>query len=112
MTTATLTIDLSAVAANWRALNAQTEVETAAVVKADAYGLGIGRVAPVLAAEGAREFFVAVAEEGVALRRVLGPGPRISVFSGHMAGDADLIRGELRGWVGINDFISTGGWLG
>ena len=92
MTTATLTIDLSAVAANWRALNAQTEVETAAVVKADAYGLGIGRVAPVLAAEGAREFFVAVAEEGVALRRVLGPGPRISVFSGHMAGDADLIR--------------------
>ncbi len=92
MTTATLTIDLSAIAANWHALNRLTECETAAVVKADAYGLGIDRVAPVLASEGAREFFVAVAEEGTALRRILGPGPRINIFSGHMPGDTDMIR--------------------
>lgn len=92
MTTATLTIDLSAIAANWHALHRMTECETAAVVKADAYGLGIDRVAPVLAGEGAREFFVAVAEEGVALRRILGPGPRINVFSGHMGADTDMIR--------------------
>lgn len=91
MTTATLTIDLKALAANWHALNRMTACETAAVVKADAYGLGIDRVAPVLAAEGARHFFVAVAEEGVALRRVLGPGPQINIFSGHMPGDADRI---------------------
>ena len=45
---ARLTIDLDAVAANWRALDALTgpAVETAAVVKADAYGLGAARVAP------------------------------------------------------------------
>jgi alanine racemase len=92
MTTATLTIDLSAIAANWRALNAMSTAETAAVVKADAYGLGIARVAPALAQAGARQFFVAVAEEGAVLRRALGPGPRISVFSGHMAGDAETIR--------------------
>ncbi|MGJ5618681.1 alanine racemase [Sulfitobacter sp. MF3-043] len=92
MTSATLTIDLSALAANWRALDCATEVETAAVVKADAYGLGIAKAGPALAAAGARQFFVAMASEGVALRRVLGPGPAISVFSGHMAGDADLIR--------------------
>ena len=92
MTTATLTIDLSALAANWRALDRLTEVETAAVVKADAYGLGIAKAGPALAAAGARKFFVAMAEEGIALRRALGPGPTISVFSGHMAGDADLIR--------------------
>jgi alanine racemase len=49
-------------------------------------------VAPALAQAGARQFFVAVAEEGAALRRVLGPGPAISVFSGHMAGDTALIR--------------------
>ena len=92
MSTATLTIDLSALAANWRHLNALTGVETAAVVKADAYGLGMDHVAPVLAQAGARQFFVAVAEEGAALRNILGPGPDISVFSGHMEGDAPLIR--------------------
>ena len=92
MSTATLTIDLSALKDNWRALDAQTGVETAAVVKADAYGLGIDRAAPALAQAGARHFFVAVAEEGASLRALLGEGTRISVFSGHMAGDTDLIR--------------------
>ena len=92
MTTATLSIDLNAIAANWQALNKMTGCDTGAVIKANAYGLGVDRVAPVLAAQGARKFFVAVAEEGVALRRVLGPGPAINVFAGHMPGDADMIR--------------------
>ena len=91
MSNATLTIDLSALIANWRALDALTSCETGAVVKADAYGLGIDRVANALAGAGARHFFVAMAHEGVILRKALGPGPRISVFSGHMAGDAGLI---------------------
>ncbi|SFE67342.1 alanine racemase [Sulfitobacter brevis] len=93
MTTSKLTIDLSAIVANWQALNAMTQVETAAVVKADAYGLGIARVAPALASAGARQFFVACAEEGAALRDILGPGPTINIFSGHMAGDAGMIGG-------------------
>ena len=88
-----LQIDLDAVAANWRALDAMTDCETAAVVKADGYGLGAGAVARRLAAEGARRFFVAVAEEGHALRAALGEGPEICVFSGHMAGDTGLIAG-------------------
>ena len=91
MSTAHLTIDLNAIAANWRALGKISQVETAAVVKADAYGLDAGRVANHLAAQGARQFFVAVVEEGVALRRALGNGPVISVFAGHMAGDAQAI---------------------
>ena len=68
MTTATLTIDLSALAQNWRDLNAQTACETAAVVKANGYGLGAPVVARRLAREGVRTFFVAVAEEGAILR--------------------------------------------
>ncbi|MFK7835066.1 MAG: alanine racemase [Sulfitobacter sp.] len=92
MSTATLTIDLPAIAANWRALDSLTECETAAVIKADAYGLGVDKVGPALAEAGARLFFVAVAEEGVKLRRALGPGPAICVFSGHLPGDADMIR--------------------
>lgn len=91
MSTAHLTIDLPALVANWRSLDALSEVETAAVIKADAYGLGAQRVGPALAAAGARTFFVAAAEEGVSLRSILGPGPTINVFSGHMPGDADLI---------------------
>ncbi|PID37166.1 MAG: alanine racemase [Rhodobacterales bacterium] len=93
MTTGRLTIDLDAIAANWRALDAVSGagVQTAAVVKADAYGLGVGPVARVLAAAGARRFFVAAAEEGAAVRDALGPGPEIAVFSGHMAGDTDMI---------------------
>jgi alanine racemase len=66
-------------------------VETAAVVKADAYGLGAAAVAPALAAAGARSFFVALAEEGAALRAILGPGPAIHVFAGLMPGDAAAV---------------------
>lgn len=94
MTVATLTIDLDALAANWRALDAKSAstVETTAVVKADGYGLGSGPVAVALAKAGARRFFVAAAEEAVAVRQALGTGPEICVFSGHGAGDTDLIH--------------------
>ena len=51
MSTGHLSIDLSAIAANWRALDAKTHCETAAVVKADGYGLGAGTVAHALAKE-------------------------------------------------------------
>ena len=94
MTTGTLTIDLDAVAQNWAALDKETSstCETGAVVKADGYGLGAGRVARALAHAGARRFFVADASEGAAIREALGRGPEIYVFNGHMAGDTDMIH--------------------
>lgn len=94
MSSATLSIDLDAIAANWRALDRKSEatVQTGAVVKADGYGLGADRVAKALAKAGARRFFVAVAEEGAKVREALGPGPQINVFAGHMPGDTDMIR--------------------
>jgi alanine racemase len=94
MSNATLTIDLDAIAANWRALDRLTGVgtQTAAVVKADAYGLGLTRVARALAQAGARRFFVAYADEGAALRQTLGPGPQIAILSGHMSGDTEMIH--------------------
>ena len=94
MATATLTIDLDAIAANWRALDRMSDhgTQTGAVVKADAYGLGTARVVRALAQAGARRFFVAVAEEGAAVRQALGPGPQINVMAGHMAGDTDMIH--------------------
>ncbi|WP_111429062.1 alanine racemase [Rhodobacteraceae bacterium DSL-40] len=94
MARARLSIDLDAINENWRALDARSgpEVETAAVLKADAYGLGITRVAPALAAAGVRTFFVALAEEGAELREVLGLEAEIFVLSGLMPGDAALCR--------------------
>mmetsp|Transcript_1536 Transcript_1536/g.2975 ORF Transcript_1536/g.2975 Transcript_1536/m.2975 type:complete len:103 (+) Transcript_1536:307-615(+) len=92
MAVGTLTIDLGALVANYRALAARAAVETAAVVKADGYGLGVAKVSSALAEVGARRFFVASAEEGAILRATLGPAPEINVFSGHMAGDTAMIR--------------------
>lgn len=92
MATGKLTIDLGAITRNWQALARMAgSAETGAVVKANAYGLGLAPVASALANAGARQFFVAVAEEGAALRSILGPDPDIHVFGGHMAGDAALL---------------------
>jgi alanine racemase len=63
---AVLEIDLAAIAGNWRRLAAllRPGASCAAVVKADAYGLGMAAVAPVLAAAGCSLFFVATLDEG------------------------------------------------
>ncbi len=83
-----LTIDLDAVAANYRSLKRRLDgARCGAVVKADAYGLGMGEVAPALVAAGCREFFVAHVEEGVALRARL-PDAAIHVFNGVTAATA------------------------
>lgn len=83
-----LVIDLSAIVANWRALAAMAPGSTAAaVVKADAYGLGAVKVAPALYAAGARNFFVALASEGRVLRPHLPDDANILILSGHMEGE-------------------------
>ena len=89
-----LTIDLNALAANWRAREALSApgVETAAVVKADGYGLDAGRVAQKLLATGVSTFFTAVAEEAQIVRKAVGDAPDIFVFSGHMAGDSERLQ--------------------
>ena len=70
--TVCLDIDLAALLANYRTLQALAPgSEIAPVVKADAYGLGMATVAPWLAKHGARTFFVARLDEGVALRQQL-----------------------------------------
>jgi alanine racemase len=58
----------------------------AAVVKADAYGLGAARVGPALRDAGCRHFFVAQLAEGMALRDAVGPEPAIAVLNGFAPG--------------------------
>jgi alanine racemase len=87
---AILTIDLEALAENWRALRARLKqgAEAAAVVKADGYGLGAEQVASALAKAGCRTFFVARLEEGIRLRQALSKGERIFVLDGVLPGTA------------------------
>ena len=62
---ARLTVRLSAIAANHRTYRRMAgPTAVAAVVKADAYGLGAARVAPALAQAGCDSFFVAGLRRG------------------------------------------------
>jgi alanine racemase len=86
-TAATLTIDLPAIVANWRDLAARgAPGAVAGVLKADAYGLGAAEVGRALRVAGCRHFFVALLDEGIALRAAVGPGPMIAVLGGFAPG--------------------------
>ncbi|RWX75892.1 alanine racemase [Neorhizobium lilium] len=77
-----LTVDLGALVENWQEMARRSSpARTAAVVKADAYGLGIEDCGTALYEAGARDFFVAVMQEGVTLRS-FAPDARIYVLSG------------------------------
>jgi alanine racemase len=67
----TLTIDLGAIEANWRALSRHVlPSECSAVIKADGYGCGIEPVATTLARAGCKTFFVADLHEARRVRAV------------------------------------------
>ncbi len=81
-----LTIDLGALADNWRLIRDRARgAECAAVVKADAYGLGIERAVPALAKAGCRTFFVAHPGEARRVREVA-PDAVIYVLNGLLPG--------------------------
>ena len=88
---ATLLIDLDALARNYARLRAAAAPsECAAVVKADAYGLGVAAVARRLLAEGCKRFFVATASEAAELR-ALAPSAEIYVLEGARDGEVDTL---------------------
>ena len=79
---ARLTVRLGAIGANYGTFRRLAgPAVAAAVVKADAYGMGVQRVAPALIAAGCDTFFVARLEEGITLRP-LAPKARIFVLDG------------------------------
>ncbi|WJR67489.1 alanine racemase [Neorhizobium sp. CSC1952] len=77
-----LTVDLGALVDNWREMARRSgSARASAVLKADAYGLGLEDCGTALYEAGARDFFVAVVQEGVTLR-AYAPDARIYVLSG------------------------------
>ncbi len=98
-----LTVDLAALADNWQTLaRLAAPAECAAVVKANAYGVGLERAAPALWAAGAKTFFVAHLGEGLVARRLLPDGAEIYVLNGLEAGadPADYASNRLKPAIG------------
>lgn len=94
---AVLRVDLGAVRANYRLLKGMLKegggaTECAAVVKADAYGLGAAQVASALLKEGCRHYFVAHLDEGVRLRSVLPGSAQIYVLHGPPPGTESMFH--------------------
>jgi alanine racemase len=115
-----LTIDLGAIADNWRYLSRHlTPVDCAAVVKADAYGCGIEQVVPALRRAGCTTFFVANLAEA---RRVRPVAPDAVVYvlggvpPGTAKGFADCharpVINSLTEFAEWDAFVTANNWQG
>jgi len=119
-TSGTLTVDLAAIEANWRTLvHELLTVECAAVVKANAYGLGLEPVTTTLVTAGCKTFFVADIAEARSVRSRAGEAA-IYVLDGFTPdwGDAFIevnarpvinSTTELAEW---DAFVSARSWQG
>ena len=107
-----LSIHLSALCDNYQHIKTLSKTaETACVVKADAYGLGLAEVAPALQQAGCNSFFVAQTQEALDLRALL-PDVTIYVLNGLPDGTAALFaehqlrpclisQHQMRQWQGF-----------
>ena len=95
-TNANLIINLTALENNYCTLKkAIPSAELGAVVKSNAYGLGIKEIASVLFRLGCIKFFVATLDEGIELRQIL-PKAKIFIFHGAPSGaEGELIANTL-----------------
>ena len=76
-----LNISLEDIKSNWVALNNASNGKAAAVIKANAYGMGMIRVANTLIEAGCNYFYVANLDEGIELRKkIKSEDIKIAVF--------------------------------
>jgi alanine racemase len=115
-----LTINLSAIEANWELLGRQAmPAECAAVIKADGYGCGIEPVARTLAHAGCKTFFVADISEARRVRTAA-PSAAAYVLNGLLPGtaaafadiDAQPVIGSLVELAEWDAFCSANQWHG
>jgi len=116
----TLTIDLAAIEANWRELAHQAlTVECGAVVKANAYGMGIEPVTATLAKAGCKTFFVADIAEA---RRVRSRAPEATIYilngcspensTAFMEINAQPVINSMTELAEWDAFVATHNWQG
>lgn len=104
---AVLTVDLDALAHNWRLLAMRAGLAACgAAVKADAYGIGLEPAVAALAYAGCRTFFVAHPGEG-ARARGAAPQADIYVLNGYGGGARETFReAKLRPVLGSTEEIA------
>ncbi|MEI8320969.1 MAG: alanine racemase [Alphaproteobacteria bacterium] len=76
-----LHVSLKTICENYEKIKSFTKRDVAVVLKANAYGLGMGALAGPLVEAGAGTIFVATVCEGVALRQLVGTGVTIFVLN-------------------------------
>ena len=102
-----LTVDLAAIAANWRDLASRVAGETGAVVKANAYGTGIETTVSALREAGCRTFFVALLDEAKRARAAA-PDATVYVLNGLPVGrEQDFVALNARPVLGSLDEIEA-----
>src|SRR5215470_48640 len=118
--TGVLTVDLDAIVANWKKLEkTAVPAECAAVVKANAYGLGAEPVARALAGAGCKTFFVATLDEARVVRAAV-PSATLYALNGFFQNTGDAYAkfncrpvicdlNELAEW---DVFCRRSGWTG
>jgi alanine racemase len=118
--TGLLIVDLDAIVANWKKLEkTSVPAECAAVIKANAYGLGTEPVAHALASAGCRTFFVATLDEARVARAAL-PSATIYVLDGFFQNTGDAyakfdckpVIGDLNELAEWDVFCRRSGWTG
>lgn len=105
-----IAVDLTRLAANWRALrDLAAPAQCAAVVKADAYGLGVDRVIPALAGAGCTVMFVATLAEARHARALASPDVAIFVLDGIVPGAASVYA-EAKVWPVLSSAAEVNEW--
>jgi alanine racemase len=107
---AVLSVDLDAIAGNWLMIKSRlaTGCRSAAVLKADGYGLGAVPIARALSKAGCTRFFVATLDEAIALRAALSE-PEIIVLNGVEAETVGIFRAH-RLIPMLNSPLQLGAW--
>ena len=105
-----LRVDASAIAENWRALDRLSgEAKAAAAVKADAYGVGVGRALPALTGAGCEDFYVAHWRE-VPDVLAQAPGADLAVLHGPLSPDDCRFARETGARPVINSLFQAKLW--
>ena len=108
-----LVIDLAALRENYRILDQKSgSARVSAVVKSNAYGLGLAKIVKCLWSEGCKTFLTAHLDEAIAVRQAV-PEAEVIALNGLMAGEEELYRayellptlndpGQLERWRSYN----------
>lgn len=108
-----LTVDLDAVAANYKLFQSKTSsgCAVAGVVKANAYGLGVDHIVPLLDQLGCPLFFVATFEEALEVRKLT--QKPVAVLGGLLTGaEPDYVAHDIMPVINSPEEIKRGTYNG